>query len=118
MQGRAVGGVGSRRRKNSPGWKIDGTSNCCRIDSMTRTQIQLPDDLHRRAKRFAAEREISLAEITRRGIELFLGRFPASRPEPKGWQLPRIDGGGLRVPLDQLRRIASEDEAGRSLRRR
>ena len=85
---------------------------------MTRTQIQLPDELHRRAKHFAAEREISLAEITRRGIELFLERFPASRPEPKGWQLPRIDGGGLKVPLGQLHEIAGEDEATRSLRRR
>lgn len=85
---------------------------------MTRTQIQLPDELHRRAKRFAAEREISLAEITRRGIELFLGRFPESPPEPKTWKLPRIDGGGLRVPLEELRELASEDEAGRSLRRR
>lgn len=85
---------------------------------MTRTQIQLPDELHRRAKRFAAEREISLAEITRRGIELFLERFPASPPEPKGWRLPRIDGGGLQVPLDQLHGIAAEDEATRSRRHR
>jgi hypothetical protein len=34
---------------------------------MTRTQIQLPDQLYQRAKAFAAAREISLAEITRRG---------------------------------------------------
>jgi hypothetical protein len=85
---------------------------------MTRTQIQLPDELHRRAKQFAAEREISLAEVTRRGIELFLERFPTPRPETKQWQLPRIDGGGLRVSLDQLHAIAAEDEAVRSLRRR
>ena len=85
---------------------------------MIRTQIQLPDELHQRAKRFAAEREISLAEIARRGIELFLERFPPSRAERKGWQLPRIDGGGLKVPLDHLHEIAREDEATRSLRRR
>ena len=85
---------------------------------MIRTQIQLPDELHQRAKRFAAEREISLAEITRRGIELFLERFPPSRPEQKGWRLPRIDGGGLKVPLDRLHEIAGEDDATRSLRHR
>ena len=85
---------------------------------MVRTQIQLPSELHQRAKRFAAEREISLAEITRRGIEIFLERFPPSRPEPKGWQLPRIDGGGLKVPLDRLHEIAREDESTRRRRPR
>jgi hypothetical protein len=39
---------------------------------MTRTQIQLPDELYQRAKAFAAQRELSLAEVTRRGLELFL----------------------------------------------
>ena len=41
---------------------------------MIRTQIQLPDDLYRRAKRFGAAREMSLAEMTRRGLELLLDR--------------------------------------------
>ena len=35
---------------------------------MTRTQIQLPDDLYQRAKEFAADREISLAELIRNGL--------------------------------------------------
>ena len=43
---------------------------------MTRTQIQLPDSLYERAKQFAAASELSLAEITRRGIELYLERYP------------------------------------------
>ena len=85
---------------------------------MTRTQIQLPDELHRRAKRFAAEREITLAEITRRGIELVLERFPSPRPEKKAWQLPRIDSGGIRIPLARLHDVASEEETTRSTRRR
>ena len=85
---------------------------------MTRTQIQLPDELYQRAKAFAAERELSLAEITRRGIELFLARFPQPAPERKKWQLPRVEGGGIKVPLEKLREIASDDESTRSLRRR
>lgn len=82
---------------------------------MTRTQIQLPDDLYRRAKAFAAQRELSLAEITRRGLELFLERFPGEEHPPESWMLPKFDGGGIQVPLESLRRIAVEDEASRSL---
>ena len=82
---------------------------------MTRTQIQLPDQLYRRAKAFAAERELSLAEITRRGLEMFLDRHPAPTPPAGHWSLPRVDGGGIKVPLEELADIASSDEAARSL---
>ena len=86
---------------------------------MIRTQIQLPDDLHARAKRFAAEREISLAEITRRGIELFLARFPqSSASRVQDWKLPRINSGGIKVPLSELHNYSADDETTRSLRRR
>ena len=84
---------------------------------MTRTQIQLPDQLYQRAKAFAAERELSLAEITRRGLELFLDRYPRALPPSGQWQLPRVDGGGILVPLEQLAEIAASDEASRSLPR-
>lgn len=82
---------------------------------MTRTQIQLPDKLYQRAKTFAAQRELSLAEVTRRGLELFLDRFSSSEPQPGAWQLPCVDGGGIKVPLDTLRGIATDDETLRSL---
>ena len=81
---------------------------------MTRTQIQLPDELYQRAKAFAAQRELSLAEITRRGLELFLERYPANELPCEPWRLPKFDGGGIRVPLDSLREIAADDEANRS----
>lgn len=77
---------------------------------MTRTQIQLPDELHRRAKTFAAERELSLAEITRRGLELFLARYPETLGPPKKWILPRVDGGGIKMPLHELRDLLAEEE--------
>lgn len=83
---------------------------------MTRTQIQLPDELYQRAKKFAAQRELSLAEITRRGLELFLERFPAGEPPSEPWTLPNFDGGGIRVPLDSLHEIAADEEATRSLK--
>jgi hypothetical protein len=81
---------------------------------MTRTQIQLPDELYQRAKAFAAERELSLAEITRRGLELFLSHFPSAATPRKGWEMPRFDGGGIQIPLHRLHELAAEDEAPRS----
>ena len=81
---------------------------------MTRTQIQLPDELYQRAKTFASQREISLAEMTRRGLELFLARFPDEGPEKKAWKLPKVRSGGMKVPLEDLHRIAAEDEELRS----
>jgi len=48
--------------------------------------------------------------MTRRGLELFLARFP-ERPVPKtDWFLPKVRGGGLMVPLDKLRDIAAHAE--------
>ncbi len=82
---------------------------------MTRPQIQLPDELYQRAKAFAAQRELSLAEVTRRGLELYLDRFPGGEPTRGAWQLPCGDAGGIKVPLENLRDIAADDESTRSL---
>ena len=84
---------------------------------MTRTQIQLPDELYQRAKAFAARREVSLAEITRRGLELFLDRFPAEAPKSNHWTLPKVDAGGILLALEDLHEVSSADEANRSLPR-
>lgn len=83
---------------------------------MIRTQIQLPDDLYRRAKAFGAAREISLAEMTRRGLELFLDRFPADAAALDSWRLPEIDGGGLKTGLAGLRDVLADEEASRGRR--
>lgn len=80
---------------------------------MTRTQIQLPDDLYQRAKAFAAEREISLAEVTRRGLEMFLARFPDPGAAQKSWKLPVIRSGGIKVPLEDLKDLVRDDEESR-----
>jgi hypothetical protein len=85
---------------------------------MIRTQIQLPDELYQRVKDFAAERELSLAEVTRRGLELFLDRYPMDSRPRRRWQLPRVDGGGIKLPLARLHDVAAEDESTRRLPRR
>jgi hypothetical protein len=56
---------------------------------MTRTQIQLPDDVYERARKVCKSREISLAELARRGLEYILSVYA---PEPglaAEWQPPK-----------------------------
>ena len=83
--------------------------------SMTRTQLQLPDDLYQRLKRFSAKRELSLTEIARRGIEEYLERFPESAMPKEQWKLITFHGGKTKVPLSKLHDLSFEDEANRSL---
>ena len=84
---------------------------------MTRTQIQLPDALYKRAKRVAAERELSLAELTRRGLELFLDRFPDPTPAASEWKLPRVSA-GLKIRPGKLRDVVAAEEDSRGLARK
>jgi hypothetical protein len=55
---------------------------------MVRTQIQLPDEVHVRAKRICQAREISFAELTRRGIEYILGVYAEGAGHLDDWQPP------------------------------
>ena len=56
---------------------------------MTRTQIQLPDDVYARARKVCKSREISLAELARRGLEYILSVY-ATQPGARGeWQPPK-----------------------------
>ncbi len=56
---------------------------------MTRTQIQLPDDVYARARKVCESREISFAELSRRGLEYILSVY-APVPTVQGeWQLPQ-----------------------------
>lgn len=54
---------------------------------MTRTQIQLPDDVFAKAKRLCEAREISFAELARRGIEYILSVY-SQEPGGKGGPQP------------------------------
>lgn len=53
---------------------------------MTRTQIQLPDNLYRSARELAKNKEISLAELVRRGLEYMI-TVSSCEPDPS-WEMP------------------------------
>ena len=55
---------------------------------MVKTQIQLPDELYREVKRVAHEREMSLAEVLRRGAEYITGIYPPLAHPRTEWTLP------------------------------
>jgi hypothetical protein len=79
---------------------------------MTKTQIQVPEELFAEIKQFAQRREWSLAETFRRGAELLLETYVEDTPpvsEP--WQPPtsgRVGWKGLTA--DQLHDLAVDDQ--------
>lgn len=56
---------------------------------MVKTQIQMPDELYRRAKQLARDREMSLAEVVRRGVEYMLAVYPPLPNPREPWRLPK-----------------------------
>ena len=82
---------------------------------MVRTQIQLPDELYAEAKRVAEDREISLAELVRRGLESILSQYPPPGRRRKEWRLPIVDAGQVLVSLANLHDYAADDESARAL---
>jgi hypothetical protein len=60
----------------------------CQFVGMTRTQIQLPDDTYARAKKLCEAREISLAELARRGIEYILSVYDPGLDANREWHPP------------------------------
>jgi len=76
---------------------------------MTRTQIQLPEPLFRHLKRIAGERDWSLAELVRRGMEAYVRTCPELTEKRKQWTMPvlRGSGGHLADPSE----ICAEAEA-------
>jgi len=56
---------------------------------MVKTQIQLPDALYREAKRIAREREVSFAEVVRRGVEYVTRVYPPLDADAKSWCPPK-----------------------------
>jgi len=78
---------------------------------MIKTQVQLPDDLYYTAKAIAEQREWSLAEVVRRGIE-HMALLYATRPTNAGWELPVLKAETFRSDFDHLdfRALAESDE--------
>jgi len=86
---------------------------------MTRTQLQLPDSLYNRTKAYADFREISMAEVFRNAIEMFVNvhlvetEIPNDSPK---WTPPVCRSTGLKTdPFsdeDWRDRIYQEREVG------
>ena len=101
---------------------------------MIKTQVQIPDELFDQAKRVAAGKEWSFAEIVRRGLEQMVLRHPEPSPTPlEGWRLPEpvdlglkgdpfahpdwreeagLGSGAARLMAERLREDAARYESG------
>lgn len=76
---------------------------------MIRTQVQIPDELYRDAKRIAQEQDMALAEVVRRGLEHMVRIYPKRDTAPDDWQPPtprRL--GRFRAPESDWRELANE----------
>ncbi|MFW5882853.1 MAG: hypothetical protein ACOCVG_00635 [Verrucomicrobiota bacterium] len=65
---------------------------------MKKTPMQIPDELYQRAKQVAREREMSFAELTRRGHEYITSVY--SPVDKTNWKLPLI-GNSPRAQVSQ-----------------
>ena len=78
---------------------------------MVRTQIQLPEYLYKEVKRISAERELSLAELTRRGLEYVVSVYlPKEAAKTGKWTLPAPVnlGGPPLAPVNSWRELAND----------
>jgi hypothetical protein len=71
---------------------------------MIKTQIQLPDALYLELKRVAKEREISLAEVLRRGAEYITQVYLPVEKKVKPESLPGPFHVGVKEPFADCRR--------------
>jgi hypothetical protein len=67
---------------------------------MTRTQIQLPEPLFQKLKTIATLRDWSVAELIRRGMEVYVQTCPEVGSAQNQWAMPvlRRSGGHLMDP--------------------
>jgi len=77
---------------------------------MIKTQVQIPEALYKRVKEIARQREMSLAEVMRRGLEYMSRTHPAISGKP--FQLPVVPAGAFAKDFDELDldAIAAEEE--------
>ncbi len=79
---------------------------------MTKTQIQLPDEMYQQLKALAIRSETSLAELLRRGAEYVLRVHAHSKDAPAEWALPEpLDLGEPLAPAKDWRALANEPDA-------
>ncbi len=79
---------------------------------MIRTQIQLPEGLYEEAKRVSREREISLAEVVRRGLEYITRVYPPLK-DSAPWSPPQPRSlGPFRSPVQEWRLLVNDPPSG------
>ncbi len=79
---------------------------------MTRTQIQLPDEVYERARKVCKRREISMAELARRGFEYMLSVYDSGAIGAGAWQPPKPRRLGWKgLTDDQLKEQAQKTSA-------
>ena len=61
---------------------------------MKRTQIQLPEPLFGQLRRIAQIRDISVAEVIQRGMEIYAMSCPEVEPKAENWTMPVLRGSG------------------------
>ena len=86
--------------------------------SMIRTLIQLPDSVFERARRVAKAKEISLAELARRGLETILDQYPSPELIGQAWTAPRVRSGGVKACLARLKEFGEAEAAPSAAARR
>ncbi len=82
---------------------------------MVKTQVQIPDELYRKAKQIAKEREWSLAEVMRRGLEYMTRACPPASAEH--FSLPILPAEVFAKNADEidLKAITADDETLRGI---
>ena len=76
---------------------------------MVKTQVQVPDELYKKAKEIAKAKEWSLAEVFRRGLEYMADtHYTESDGE---WKLPVIDCGDSEgdLTIEEINRLIDEE---------
>jgi hypothetical protein len=77
---------------------------------VTRTQIQLPDELYRRLKSYSKQREWTLAETLRRGAEHLMDIYPSNPAATSTWQPPKARALGWKNLTDaQIKQAIYDD---------
>lgn len=77
---------------------------------MVKTQVQIPDELFKRTKQLAAEKEWSFAEVVRLGLEYMTRVNPLNRVPGEVWRLPAPrDLGLFLLPEEQWTAASHED---------
>jgi hypothetical protein len=74
--------------------QVDANLLLHQIVVMTRTQIQLPEPLFGKLKRIAQVRDVSVAEIIRRGMEIYVQSCAETEALSPPWTMPVLRGSG------------------------